>query len=641
MLGGPRRGVCSPGGATNKTVVEIRQRAETARTLDASELLSSWQTLGQDIVDGDSLRDHSIVCRCFGLATEAIRRATGKTLYDVQLAGALVLAGGAIAEIQTGEGKTLVTALPASLFALAGKGVHVATTSEYLSQRDFDEVEPALRLLGLQVGLLRQDANADEKRNAYACDITYGPGFEFGFDFLRDQLTLRSRYVEPLGARHLQRLRGIALDELQLCQRELAYAIVDEADSVLIDEATTPLVLGGPVAGPQTSMATAPAQYEYVRDFVEQLSEPEDFELVRSSRRIKLTTDGQARIEQAYSDRPEGGVARPWSQLVEQALRARHFLHRDIDYVVRDGQVLIVDQHTGRIHGERKWRSGLHQAVEVCEGLPPSDEQQTQARITRQRFCQLYECVAGMTGTARGGERELREFYRLPVVSVPTHRPCQRVELPTRWFGSQPAKIAAIAADTALRSKRKQPVLIGTRTIHDSRAVSEALTQCGIVHAVLNGLQDAEEAAIVAKAGQAGTVTVATNMAGRGTDIRLDEAARQTGGLHVIAAEYHESTRVDRQLAGRAARQGDPGSCQVYASADDQLLADHAPELADAMRSEAEKCGVCERDFTSELNRLQRQIEQRALGIRRRMVAQDGWLESVQASLAKQGKTSA
>ncbi len=615
-----------------RVVDDIRKEWDRVSNATSQSLIQRMDSLKSRVRSGEKPTSLAIAVPAYALAAEAVRRATGKSLHDVQLLGGLVLAVGAIAEIQTGEGKTIVAALPAALHSLAGKGVHVATTNDYLSERDYHELKPAYEALGLSVGLIRPRDSQSNKLQAYRSDITYGPGYEFGFDFLRDQLALRSQFTEPLGARHLQQLRGQHLAEQRLTQPGHAFAIIDEADSVLIDEATTPLILSG--AG--DSSQTGSELYGFAREVAQQLDRERDFGMDAPGRSVYLTDKGHATIYRRFKDRPRGQLARPWCQLVEQALRAEHLLDCGEQYVVREDQVVIVDQNTGRLHEDRRWRAGLHQAVEVKEGLAPSAESHTQARVTRQRYTRLYDAVCGLTGTARGAQTEFGEFYNLPVLSIPTHRPCIRTELATRWFGTKKSKYASLAADVVRRSQRGQPVLIGTRTIQDSRMVSDQLHRLGARHALLNGLQDADEAEIVSRAGNAGTISVATNMAGRGTDIRLDHTAQVSGGLHVAAAEFQESRRVDRQLVGRAARQGDPGSAQFWASPEDRVFADHAPSLCHQMRRATESAsGELQRDFEPERQRLQQVLEAKDLDARRQMVAHDNWLETVQSALAK------
>ena len=626
ITGKPRRGMALPHASYTSLVAEIRRCAASLQAISSESLTQTSAELKQRVAAGNRLTRAETVVQAFALVTEAMRRTTGMTYFDVQLKGGLVLAAGAIAEIQTGEGKTIITALPAFLQSLSGQAVHVATTNDYLSARDYEQLQPVYQLLGVSVRLLEPQSPPAQKRDAYASDVTYGPGYEFGFDFLRDQLTLRQRQDEPLGVQHLQRLRGHVLSRNQLVQRGRAFAIIDEADSVLIDEATTPLILSGVAS----AVDGDPAAYNYARDLVDQMVEHSDFLIDHTKRTVAFTASGWEAIHQALGNQPAKCLARPWSKYVENALRAKFLLKSDVHYVVREDQVMIVDQNTGRIHRERTWRAGLHQAVEVRESLEPSPEKETQGRVTRQRYCRLYSNISGLTGTARGSEDELRDFYNLAVVQIPTHRPCQRLMLPSRFFVSNSAKNAAIVKDVVRRQRLGQPVLIGTSTIQDSRALSAELQAAGARHVVLNGLQDATEASIVAQAGNAGAVTVATNMAGRGTDIRLAAAAIAAGGLHVLATQFHNSERVDRQLVGRSARQGDPGSCQFFASSEDDTLAHHGASVSAAIRSGADENGECRTDLTEKVRKMQSHLERKAFASRKRMVSHDQWLETVQ-----------
>lgn len=628
--GKPRRGISAPHPSGHELIRRIRKQTSPLANLSAAELIDATDQLRNRIVDGESVTQADVVCQSFALTTEALRRATGMVYYDVQLLGGLALAAGCIAEIQTGEGKTITTGLPAVLHALTGKGVHVATTNEYLSERDHEELRPVFKQLGLTSGWLKAQGELPDKIKAYACDITYGPGYEFGFDFLKDQLAIRSRYQEPLGERFLRSMRGIVNDETPLAQRGHAFAIIDEADSVLIDEATTPLIMSGGKMG----IKTADALFIYARDVA--LEMPEDcYEVDHAKRVVQLTDKGWTSAHKAFEKRPPGRLARQWSKLIEHALRAEHILQRDVDYVIKENAVLIVDQNTGRIHDERTWGSGLHQAVESKERVTLTPENETQARITRQRYSGFYQGMCGLTGTATGSENEMREFYKLPVVQIPTNKPCLRQMLPLRSFATADAKFAAIADDAVRRSQAGQPVLIGTRTIHESKQLAVLLDQSSVKHVVLNGLQDEDEAKIVANAGVAGRITVATNMAGRGTDIRLDKKSLSAGGLHVIATEFHHSQRVDRQLAGRSARQGNPGSCQFFASADDDLIANRDESLAKRIQKSASDNGECRDDFYAAIKKVQANLEREARISRRSMVDHDNWLESVQSSLAR------
>ena len=614
---------------SSRLIARVRKDAELFQKIDSDSLKNEYQRLQNRVSKGEPILSEDIVCRCFGLATEALRRATGMIYYDVQLLGGFALAAGAVAEIQTGEGKTITTGLPAILHALGGGGVHVSTTNHYLSNRDHEELTPVFEQLGLTSSCLEPQGPLPDKIQAYQCDITYGPGYEFGFDFLKDQITIRSRYEEPLGNRFIRNLRGIQISEPPLAQRGHAFAIVDEADSVLIDEATTPLIMSGGNLG----IATDPSLFRFAHAVSNELCE-NDYEIDFQKRLVRLTDTGWAASHQRFQDRPAGRLARQWSKLVEHALRAKFLLERDVDYVVTDDKVMIVDPNTGRIHDERTWSSGLHQAVEVKENVPLTKENETQARITRQRYSRFYKGTCGLTGTASGSEGELLEFYGLPVVRIPTNKRCLRESLPTRVFSNDNAKHNGILQEVSQMREQGRATLIGTRTILESRRISEVLTNNAIPHVVLNGLQDEDEAEIVSRAGAPRAVTVATNMAGRGTDIRLSSEVRSAGGLHVAASEFHHSRRVDRQLAGRAARQGDPGSCRFFSSAEDSMIADHDPRLAARIKRSADRNGECKKSFENAILALQARIEQSAVLARQSMVEHDAWLETIQSALA-------
>lgn len=634
VTGRPKRGIQPPVEATRRWIQRVRDRATDLSLLSDRSFTETAGACRRRIqTPADALRiDHAI--ESFALTTEALRRTTGMVFHDVQLLGGFALAAGTIAEIQTGEGKTVTTALPAVLHAWSGRGVHVATTNEYLSRRDHEQLKPVFESLGLTSGLLcshNDAAGRDEKRRAYACDVTYGPGYEFGFDFLRDQVSRRQRFDARLGDRFLARLDGKPIVQPRLAQRGHAFAIIDEADSVLIDEAVTPLVLSGTLSND----ATDPAMYQFARQTARALSPDHHYIFDLAQQTVQLTADGWKRVHQHYATRPHGAIARPWSQLVENALRAELILRRDVDYVIKQGTVQIVDQHTGRIHRDRKWSGGLHQAVETKELVDTTGESDTQARITRQRYLGFYEGIAGLTGTATGGEMELHEFYRLPVVRIPTNQPCRRKPLPLRCFDTRLNKIAALADDTEARRRRGQPVLIGTRTVEESLQLSSRLALRDIPHVVLNGLQNEEEASIIARAGSSGAVTIATNMAGRGTDIKPSGQAIDAGGLHVAGCDVHPCRRVDRQLAGRTARQGDPGSYQFYVSAEDDLVRSLAPSLGEQIRASAGETGETRQDFQDAVRRIQQQSEAAAFLQRQHMVNHDDWMESVQSSLAK------
>lgn len=625
----------------------IRQRARAIEGCAKSNLLQHADALRSRLQSEKSnLPSRAAVIESFALTAEALRRTTGKIYYDCQLLGGLVLSTGAIAEMQTGEGKTITCGLAATLYGFAGRGVHVATTNAYLAERDQEELAPILAQLGLTSSLITNDQTPAQKREAYLCDVTYGTGYEFGFDFLRDQLTLRNRPRLPLGTRFLGRLRGLEAEPFVLMQRPLAFAIIDEADSVLIDEAATPLILSG---GEATSKPAVEV-YEFAMQLADRLDSESEYEVDSVKRVVKLSQQGWSRVHRDLTPTIQQQLQRPWSQYIEQSLHAKWMLKRDVDYVVANDAVVIVDANTGRLHEERKWRSGLHQAIETREGVELTEEREIEARITRQRYFDFYEQVAGMTGTVAGNEAELMEFYRLAVVKIERNLPSGRETIRSRYFADQPSKFRAIVADSLERACAGQPVLIGTRTITQSRELAEAFSaeisrpaEQGVSEftrsqspTLLNGTQDQDEAAIISKAGQSGRITIATNMAGRGTDIKLAADARSAGGLHVIVAEHQDSPRVDRQLIGRAARQSDPGSCQFYVAADDEIIARHDPRLQKMLQRTADReTGECTMNFDRHIRALQERIERSAFLSRKRMVLQDRWMESVQEAVAE------
>jgi len=611
-------------------VRHIRAAAQPLREAPERALADRSRQLRDLVVGGRSCLDLEILVPAGALVCEAIRRTLAQELYDVQLMAGLVLATGAVAEMQTGEGKTLAAALPAYLGALAGRGVHVATVNSYLARRDCQLLRAAYELLALRVGRLDESDHA-RKRDAYACDITYGTGYELGFDFLRDQRSARSRPRRALGEAFRLGLRGDFQRSDPPLQRGLELVIIDEIDSVLLDEANTPLILSGEVPGHTVSVEP----YHRAREVADRLVPDRHFTRAEGSRPLSLTIEGAAAIFADPDLLPGGSLLRPWSSYVEQALQALYGLRKDTDYVVREGQVLLVDPYTGRIFAERTWRDGLHQAVEAREGVAITAEKRAVARISRQRYFQQYARICGMTGTARGHQGEFHQFYRLPVVVIPTRLPCRRVELADRYLGTAAAKWAAIAREAARRHAAGQPLLVATRTIRDSHLLADELRSAGVPHQLLNGVQDADEASIIAGAGQAGAVTIATNMAGRGTDIKLTAAARESGGLHVIGGEHHDSRRVDRQLAGRAARQGDPGSCQFFVSGDDALLRRFAPRLSRALQQIGPRPGGLGRGYASALRRAQRRAERHSYRQRCRLCQQEQWLDDLLRSIAE------
>lgn len=614
----------------SKAVAAIRRRSESLQNESTEKLQQRCADLREVFRDSKRLRPATELDAC-ALICQAVKRALGKDYYDVQLLAGLSVLRGQIAQMQTGEGKTITAALPAFVLGLYGKGVHVATTNYYLAERDCEEVRPAIELLGMSIAYLPDKHDTEVKTAAYQCDITYGTGYEFGFDYLRDQIAIRNRSSMRLGTEFLSRLTGNTPNEVQILQRGHGYAIVDEADSVLIDEAAMPLVLSG-AEGVDVSREIMSAAASVAEALVEQ----RDFRVDEAERRIQFTSTGWHNIHLPLQENRLSGLSRPWSEYIESALRARRFLHRGIDYVVSEGAVNIVDQNTGRIHEERTWRSGLHQAVEFKEGVDLSPERQTDGQVSRQRYFKMYERIAGMTGTATGNEFEFEMFYDLPVSVIPTNRPSQRKELRERFFVDDAKRDAARAEDVRRVVAAGQPVLVGTRTIRHSEQISALLKQLGVTHTVLNGTQDEQEADIIGKAGTSGSVVVATNMAGRGTDIKPDSTALKAGGLHVIAAEHHVSARVDRQLSGRAARQGQPGSFCFYSSAQDELFVVGESEIPNAIRRHANEQGESQKDLAADVFELQQQLERKNFQKRRSMVQRDFWMDGILESLAKE-----
>jgi preprotein translocase subunit SecA len=607
---------------------EINQDQREATDTELRERVKQLRAKVQTRVPTDS---PDILIPGFALINEAARRAAGIQYYDVQLMAGLALARNSIAEMATGEGKTYVGALAAFIHSLHGRGVHFMTTNAYLAERDYEIISPIFRCLGVSIGLLRNESNPQQKKEAYESDVTYGPGYEYGFDYLRDQAMLLQQPKTGLGESYRNLRKGQAPSTVFTVQRGQAFAIVDEIDSVLIDEATTPLIL----AGNSTDANPHPKIYLMSLKIAKSLSGDKDYVFDPASRNLRLTEQGAAKAYAEF-DRVSGmELRRPWPDYIEQGLQAHRLMKRDIDYVVDDGKVKIVDERTGRIFADRSWRNGLHQMVEAKENVTITPEKDPLAKISRQQYFRMYDGLCGMTGTATGCEREFQRFYRLSVSVIPTRKPNRRKVFPTRYFDSADAKWNAIASEVERMHATGQPVLVGTRSIKASELISLRLDRKGISHQLLNGRQDAEEAAIVARAGQVGVVTIATNMAGRGTDIRLGSGAEDLGGLHVIVAEPHDSRRIDRQLMGRAARQGDSGSCQMFVSVDDDLIRLHAPWLAQYIRKTASENGRATNDLDREIAGVQLKVERSSYAKRRGLFAHDSWFENVMEKLAK------
>lgn len=545
-------------------VDQVQQIVSERQSLADDQLRAWCLTLRYQARCGEPLEQ--LLPRTLALACLAVSRALNLQAYPVQILGAVALHSGAIAEMQTGEGKTLTAALAACLAALPGKGVHIATANDYLAARDADWARPVFERLGLSCSAITQSSDSPSRRAAYRCDVTYTTARELGFDFLRDRLAERDRRERRL----LYAGPGRAEDDLpaEPVQRPLHCALVDEADSLLIDEARVPLVISAPVA----SAALEVAACEWATGVSRVLKIETDYTHDPREHRVELTAAGRARVRELA----EPSVARLTSDRlfssVERAIRVERELIRDRHYVVRDGKIVIVDEFTGRLAEGRQWRGGLHQAVESREGLQVTAPNSPAARITVQEYFTRYPHLAGMTGTAQGAAGEFRVFYRRPVAVIPTHRPCRREVLPTRICGTAEEKARAVLEETQSLHAAGRPVLIGTRSIDKSEQLSALFSAAGLPHEVLHARRLAREAELVSRAGQSQRVTIATNMAGRGTDIVLEPGVAEAGGLHVIGTELHDSSRIDRQLFGRCARQGDPGSCRQFLALDDELL---------------------------------------------------------------------
>jgi len=513
-----------------------------------------------------------LVVESFALIRETSRRVMGKRHYGVQLQGAFALIRGHIAEMSTGEGKTLTATLAAATAALSGAPVHVVTVNDYLAARDAEEMQPLYNALGLSVGVVNSELSNDQKRQAYAADITYCTNKDLGFDYLRDRLQLK----EWLSVSRLNLLRWLRGDTpaSKLLMRGLCFAIVDEADSVLIDEARTPLIISGPGKG-----YVGEAAFQAAIAVAQTLQQDDDYWLNSKTRSSYLKPAGSAK---AKLQREASGLPAPlesvWLDLVNQALTALYLYQKDRHYLVKDDKVQIVDEYTGRLMPDRSWEYGLHQLIEVKENCPLSPQKITLSRITYQRYFCRYLHLSGMTGTGKEVQAEFWSVYGLKTSKIPTHRPVQRLLYPPRLYRNQTEKWRAVVEAARLQvCERGRPVLIGTVSVEASEILSQLLSEAGLPHKVLNARQDAEEAETVAAAGQAGSLMVATNMAGRGTDIKLGPGVGDLGGLHVILTAYAESSRIDRQLYGRAGRQGDPGSAQAIVAMDDDLFEQYLP----------------------------------------------------------------
>ena len=547
---------------------------------------------------GETLDD--ILPEAFAVVREASKRATGLRHFDVQLVGGVVLHRGKISEMRTGEGKTLVATLPVYLNALTGHGVHVVTVNDYLARRDSVDMGRIYNFLGLTVGLIVHDLDFAERKAAYQADITYGTNNEFGFDYLRDNMVV---------------------DKDQMVQRELNYCIVDEVDSILIDEARTPLIISGP--GEKSADL-----YKVIARIVANMKEGEDYTVDEKQKQVAPTEAGIAKAEKALGVSnlydTEHGV--DFSHHIMCAIKAKTLMIRDRDYVVKDGEIIIVDEFTGRLMYGRRYSEGLHQAIEAKEGVVVQRESQTLATITFQNYFRMYKKLAGMTGTAKTEEQEFQKIYGLDVVVVPTNKPMIRTDYPDVIYKTRAAKYRAVVKEIVELHKAGRPVLVGTTSITQSEDLSALLKKQGIPHNVLNAKYHEKEAMIVADAGQPGQVTIATNMAGRGTDIVLGEGVAEKGGLHILGTERHESRRIDNQLRGRCARQGDPGSSRFYLSLEDDLMrlfgSDKIKGMMDKLGMEEDE-PIENKIVTSSIENAQKKVEERNFNIRKMVLEYD------------------
>ncbi|TXJ90013.1 preprotein translocase subunit SecA [Lactobacillus delbrueckii] len=579
-----------------KIADQVESYADQMAALSDEELQAKTPEFRSRIEKGESLDD--LLPEAFAVSREASKRVLGLYPFRVQILGGIALHRGNIAEMMTGEGKTLTATMPVYLNALSGKGVHVVTVNEYLASRDETEMGQLYRWLGLTVGLNVSTMSPEEKRKAYACDVTYSTNSELGFDYLRDNMVV---YKE------------------QMVQRPLNYAIIDEVDSILIDEARTPLIISGEAEQANADYVRAD---RFVKKLVEDKSDNDadddedhgDYKIDWPTKTISLTRTGIQKacdhfgLKNLYDVENQKLVHH-----IDQALRANYIMLKDIDYVVQDGEVLIVDSFTGRVMEGRRFSDGLHQAIEAKEGVKIQEESQTQATITYQNYFRMYQKLSGMTGTAKTEEEEFREIYNMEVITIPTNRPVIRQDMPDLLYPTLDSKFRAVVDEIKERHAKGQPILVGTVSIESSERLSHMLDEEHIPHAVLNAKNHAKEAAIIMNAGQRGAVTIATNMAGRGTDIKLGPGVKELGGLAVIGTERHESRRIDNQLRGRSGRQGDPGYTRFYLSLEDDLMkrfgGDRVKDFLDRLSDNDDDKVIESRLITRQVESAQKRVE--------------------------------
>ena len=578
-------------------VEEINGLEPSLLSLSDTSLRAKTEEFKERLAKGETLDD--ILPEAFAVVREASKRVLGMRHFDVQMIGGIVLHRGNIAEMRTGEGKTLVATLPVYLNALSGKGVHVVTVNDYLAKRDSEWMGRLYNFLGLSTGLIVAGLDYDQRKQSYGADITYGTNNEFGFDYLRDNMVIHAD---------------------QMVQRPLNYAIVDEVDSILIDEARTPLIISGP--GERST-----ERYYELAKIVPHLVKDEDYTIDEKQKTIAPTDEGIAKVEKMlHIENLYDSSNLELNHLLSASLRAYAMMERDKDYVVKDGEVVIVDEFTGRLMFGRRYSDGLHQAIEAKEGLRVERESQTLASITFQNYFRMYEKLSGMTGTAKTEEQEFNNIYGLEVYEIPPNKVLARIDMPDLIFKTKEAKYRAVVRDVVERHKTGQPILVGTTSITQSEMLSDMLTKAGVPHNVLNAKHHEKEAEIVANAGQYGMVTIATNMAGRGTDISLGEGVAELGGLHILGTERHESRRIDNQLRGRSGRQGDNGSSQFFLSLEDDLMrifgADNIAGMMDKLGMEEDE-PIEHSLITKSIERAQKKVENHNFNIRKYILEYD------------------
>ena len=590
-----------------KKIAPILQLADSMADLSDEQLKNKTEQFKERLNNGETLDD--IMCEAYAVVREAAKRVIGEYAYPVQLMGAVVLHQGDIAEMKTGEGKTLTSIFPVYLNALSGKGVHVITVNDYLAERDSQWMGRIHRFLGLTVGLNRQGLNPQQKKQAYSCDITYSTNSEIGFDYLRDNMVTR---VED------RVLRG------------LNFALVDEVDSILIDESRTPLIISG------GNKDTANL-YLKADQFVKKLNEEEDYAIDIQSKSISLTEEG---ISKAESHFKIDNLYKPeYTSLVHHinnALKANYIMSKGVEYIVRDRKVLIVDEFTGRVLEGRAFSDGLHQALEAKERVPIKQETSVLATITYQNFFRLYNKIAGMTGTAKTEEEEFLAIYNMRVYEIPTNKEVIRIDYPDAIYGSKKAKYEALTREVIERHNNGQPVLVGTISVEVSEFLSKMFSQRKIKHEVLNAKNHKREADIIAKAGLKGSVTIATNMAGRGTDIKLGPGVRELGGLAVLGSERHESRRIDNQLRGRSGRQGDPGCSKFFVSLEDELMVRFGSERIKGMFDQLGDMPIESKMITKSIESAQKRVEGTNFDIRKTLLDYDDVLRQQRETIYKQ-----